>query len=262
MATTLYLIASKVIDFPAKQAERVAHSYIGKRNHLLQDIETQLTHSIEQLEQYRLSIPAAYIRRFARLASLEVVIGDPGVTHLVYCSRCGKGTGSLEDTGMERHGKRFWYCKNCKLPAKQCAICREGVKGLWMGCGKCRHGGHQACMRTFYRTCPYPTPTYSVVGGETDRREVEKPLTIPAGDMADHGLSTTPSHEARDHLPLYGYGSSHDSSTGLADRARGSSETARSGDEKREAGLGWTSCPRGCGCKCRVVPIHRESEDR
>lgn len=169
MATTLFLIASKVIDFPAKQAERVAHSYIGKCIRSTHFIGPWLKHSIEQLEQYRLSIPAAYIRRFARVSSLEVVIGDPGVTHLAYCSRCGKGTGSLEDTGMERHGKRFWYCKNCKLPAKQCAICREGVKGLWMGCGKCRHGGHQACMRTFYRTSPYPPPTYPAAGCDTEK---------------------------------------------------------------------------------------------
>lgn len=102
------------------------------------------------LEQRRLSIPAAYIRRFAGLPSLEVLVGDPGVTHLAYCSRCGKGTGSLEDVGMEKRGKQFWYCQSCRLPAKECAVCRGGVRGLWMGCGKCRHGGHQACMRAFY----------------------------------------------------------------------------------------------------------------
>lgn len=32
MATTLYLVASSIVDFPSKQAERVAHSYVGKFN--------------------------------------------------------------------------------------------------------------------------------------------------------------------------------------------------------------------------------------
>lgn len=29
MATILYIVASKVLNFPPKQAERVAHCYIG-----------------------------------------------------------------------------------------------------------------------------------------------------------------------------------------------------------------------------------------
>ena len=103
------------------------------------------------LEQHRLAIPAAYIRRHASITSLEIVLGDLGVTHLTYCSRCGKGTGSLEDVGMHNHGKQFWYCRKCRLAAKECAICQQGVRGLWMGCAKCRHGGHQGCMRAFHR---------------------------------------------------------------------------------------------------------------
>lgn len=154
MAATLYLIGTKVIDFPAKQAERVVHAYVGESSSTTPGPDADqvlMTHVAEMLEHQRLAIPAAYIRRFAKLSSLEVVVGDPGVTHLAYCARCGRGTGSLDDTGMERRGKRFWYCKNCRLPAKQCAVCREGVRGLWMACGKCRHGGHQSCMRAFYR---------------------------------------------------------------------------------------------------------------
>jgi len=109
------------------------------------------------LEQHRLAIPAAYIRRHASITSLEIVLGDLGVTHLTYCSRCGKGTGSLEDVGMHNHGKQFWYCRKCRLAAKECAICQQGVRGLWMGCAKCRHGGHQGCMRAFHRKS-LPTP--------------------------------------------------------------------------------------------------------
>jgi hypothetical protein len=110
------------------------------------------------LEQHRLTVPAAYIRRHAQITSLQIVLGDLGVTHLTYCSRCGKGTGSLEDVGMHNHGKRFWYCKKCRLPAKTCVICQEGVKGLFMACSKCQHGGHQACMRSFYRESTVSPP--------------------------------------------------------------------------------------------------------
>ena len=205
------------------------------------------------LEQHRLAVPAAYIRRHAQITSLQIVLGDMGVTHLTYCSRCGKGTGSLEDVGMHNHGKKFWYCKKCRLPAKSCVICLEGVKGLFMACAKCRHGGHQACMRTFYRMSLLLEHGIRLMA-------VDAPLNLPPVDSAGHPLSHVPSND-RDYLQLYGYGTSHESSTNIMGGDRNSGETARSDGIRRHTVLGWTGCPKGCGCKCRIVPIDRELEE-
>jgi hypothetical protein len=71
---------------------------------------------------------------------------------LAFCDRCHKvvGSSSFEDIGEEKRGKKFWWCKMCKFEARRCVVCRLGVKGLWMGCEKCRHGGHEDCMRVYH----------------------------------------------------------------------------------------------------------------
>ncbi|GFZ49758.1 hypothetical protein JCM24511_07161, partial [Saitozyma sp. JCM 24511] len=122
LATTAFIVGSCVVHFPKQQCERIAHSYL------------------ELLDRHRLAIPGAYIRRHAAINSLETYAQDVGMTHIAHCHRCGKPTGSLEDIG--RDDVAFWWCKRCKLGARTCTICHESVKGLWMGCGKCHHGGH------------------------------------------------------------------------------------------------------------------------
>lgn len=37
------------------------------------------------------------------------------------------------------------------MEARPCVVCRLGVRGLWMGCRRCRHGGHEGCLRAYYR---------------------------------------------------------------------------------------------------------------
>lgn len=121
----------------------------------------------EMLYRHRLPVPAAALRLAVSIPSLEIYAKDIGVTHIAHCQRCRKPTGSLEDIGDG--SKRFWYCKRCKREARVCAVCRLGVRGMWMGCGKCLHGGHQVglplthaiigmaltpgqhCMRSYYR---------------------------------------------------------------------------------------------------------------
>lgn len=102
LATTIALIASPLVTFPPFQVERLAHAYV------------------QLLEQHRLFMFAAYIRRFSGIPSLEITPQDEGLTHTFFCERCGKSTGNLED--IEVKGKIFWWCKKCRTGAKSCAI--------------------------------------------------------------------------------------------------------------------------------------------
>ena len=100
------------------------------------------------LEAHRLPVAAAYIRKHSGIASLEVQPGDEGMTHIVHCARCRKSTGGLDVAPGEAE---MWWCKKCRHAARICSVCHSGVRGLWMGCGRCKHGGHQKCMRLYFR---------------------------------------------------------------------------------------------------------------
>ncbi|WWC73599.1 uncharacterized protein I206_107571 [Kwoniella pini CBS 10737] len=134
LATTIAIVGIAVGEFPAKQVERLAHSYV------------------DMLERHRLPLPASYMRLYSNIPSLQIVPINEGITHKLHCGRCGKSTGELDDIGVE--GKKFWWCKRCKLGAKVCAVCRKVVKGLWLGCRKCGHGGHGTCMRVYHNQAP------------------------------------------------------------------------------------------------------------
>jgi hypothetical protein len=108
-------------------------------------------------------------------------------------------------------------------------------------------------MRNFYRES-------LMLKHEKTLMAVDAPLNLPPVDSAGHILSNEPSND-RDYLPLYGYGTSHESSTNIMGGDRTSGETARSDGVRRQTVLGWTGCPKGCGCKCRIVPIERELEE-
>jgi hypothetical protein len=104
LAVTIMVVASDIIEFPRKHSQRLAHAYI------------------DQLDRYRLPGQSAYLRRYAAIRSLQITSTQIGVTHVVHCQTCGKSTGSLEEIGMEKEGKRFWYCGKCRSAAKVCAI--------------------------------------------------------------------------------------------------------------------------------------------
>jgi hypothetical protein len=74
------------------------------------------------LERHRLPLPASYIRKHAQLLALQIFASRPGVTHVAHCQRCGKSTGSLDEIGLEKEAKRFWWCKKCRLDARVCAV--------------------------------------------------------------------------------------------------------------------------------------------
>lgn len=75
---------------------------------------------------------------------------------------------------------------------------------------------------------------------------------MPPIDTAGQVLSAVPSYE-RDNLQLAGYNESSVTRT--------SGDTARTDGVKKQTVLGWTCCPKGCGCKCRVLPVERDVEE-
>ena len=185
------------------------------------------------LDAHRLSGIAAYVRRYSGIPSLEIRTGDEGITHLVNCAKCRKSTGAI-DAPLAK--SNFWWCKNCKRPAKTCVVCHQAVKGLWMGCGKCKHGGHQKCLRLYYSS--------------TELR------IAPLESVASGAMTPKPSRAHRQSPPITPMGTSNESSG--FDRGRPSSDTVRDSvipEEREAAGLrkGWNVCARGCGCKCRIV---------
>ncbi|CAN7951190.1 unnamed protein product, partial [Ixodes pacificus] len=50
-----------------------------------------------------------------------------------------------------------WFCDRCKAVASPCAVCHEVVRGLFVWCQGCAHGGHLQHMTAWFREqrlCP------------------------------------------------------------------------------------------------------------
>ncbi|WWC65935.1 uncharacterized protein I303_108557 [Kwoniella dejecticola CBS 10117] len=199
LATTIAIVGSAVGTFPLRQVERLTHSYV------------------DMLERHRLPLPASYIRLYSNIPSLQIVPINEGITHKLHCGRCGKSTGELDDIGVE--GKVFWWCKRCKLGAKVCAVCRKVVKGLWLGCRKCGHGGHGTCMRVYHNQAPLQPLAQANL-----HRDVDANTSLTRTYTGMHTTTTDHSGAAED----------------------------MSVSHTHEEG-GWSVCPSGCGCKCRRV---------
>ncbi|KAK8849751.1 hypothetical protein IAR55_005086 [Kwoniella newhampshirensis] len=214
LATAVYVVGSAVATFPKDQCERLVYSYV------------------DMLERHRLPIAAAYIRRHALTPSLETTAQDEGMTHTSHCQQCGRSTGSLEDIGVE--GKVFWWCKKCRMGAKTCAVCRKRVKGLWMGCRKCDHGGHQNCMRLYHSQAPLV------------------PHASPSGIAPPVSTATYPSNASG---YVSGFVSGFGTATSLTttEQSDSHSRDAAGAAEGVHLGGGWGVCPTGCGCRCRRV---------
>uniref|UniRef100_A0A6M2E130 Putative secreted protein n=1 Tax=Xenopsylla cheopis TaxID=163159 RepID=A0A6M2E130_XENCH len=63
------------------------------------------------------------------------------------CGQCGR---SLARSG--------WYCTHCKsMQGSKCIICHQTVRGLYVWCQSCSHGGHVNHMKEWFanqRQCP------------------------------------------------------------------------------------------------------------
>ena len=70
-----------------------------------------------------------------------------GVIHRHSCSSCGR---ELE----QEHGN---FCRKCHRTVGLCGICNKPVRGLFVWCPVCSHGGHATCVQNWFcvhKECP------------------------------------------------------------------------------------------------------------
>ncbi|KAF4742797.1 hypothetical protein FOZ63_003558, partial [Perkinsus olseni] len=68
------------------------------------------------------------------------------------CTSCGKECGVGSDKAI---------CSHCHKNNRSCVVCGKNVKGLWLACQVCGHGGHVMHMTDWFTTqkyeiCPSP----------------------------------------------------------------------------------------------------------
>ena len=61
----------------------------------------------------------------------------------------------LSDNGGRGGGRGgnksgYWYCDHCRRTQDGCVLCRKAVRGRWVMCFICGHGGHEGCLREWF----------------------------------------------------------------------------------------------------------------
>jgi len=84
------------------------------------------------------------------LCTLPKIHDMNGKSTTVYtsCTRCGKLLGKSGGA---------WWCDRCKAPPARCVLCHAVVKGLFVWCQGCSHGGHIKCLSEWLKkksNCP------------------------------------------------------------------------------------------------------------
>uniref|UniRef100_T1KSN4 GATOR2 complex protein WDR24 n=1 Tax=Tetranychus urticae TaxID=32264 RepID=T1KSN4_TETUR len=107
---------------------------LGERlkNSLDESVQEFWVHSyIELLSRFQLWNVVNQIIRACNLPNINS-INQTSTTIYTSCGKCQKGSAS----------KVGWLCDKCKALPSQCSICHEIVKGLYIWCQGCSHGGH------------------------------------------------------------------------------------------------------------------------
>ena len=93
---------------------------------------------------------------FTQAASLIRNCNDPVINALNQqsttinesCPKCGKpllgGTTVQDDAGTSPQLSSQRLCRNCRDRIGLCFLCHEPVKGIFVWCAGCGHGGHMA----------------------------------------------------------------------------------------------------------------------
>jgi hypothetical protein len=64
------------------------------------------------------------------------------------CPHCGKAIQSTEGTAEDGSSRRV--CKSCRHRVGMCFLCHEPVKGMYVWCPGCSHGGHSQCALQWF----------------------------------------------------------------------------------------------------------------
>jgi len=82
------------------------------------------------------------------------IMNQNSTTVHMQCQNCNKTILAGDKPGCYKPG---CYCSNCQKIAQTCAICRVPVRGLFVWCQGCGHGGHLLHVREWYNLnthCP------------------------------------------------------------------------------------------------------------
>lgn len=90
------------------------------------------------------------INQVSNLSVLSSINSLNQVSTTIYtsCAGCNKPLAN---------NKSGWFCERCKKVTSKCSFCHEVVKGIYVWCKSCSHGGHLACQRFWFtanKECP------------------------------------------------------------------------------------------------------------
>ncbi|KAM9996205.1 hypothetical protein ACTFIY_002403 [Dictyostelium cf. discoideum] len=102
---------------------------------------------IELLQRYKMWSLALEVMKYCD----DQIINQASKRHTTLisaCSSCGK---SIPQNSI--------ICEKCNKASSKCSICRLPVKGMWVWCQGCGHGGHLEHMKTWFidknqKSCP------------------------------------------------------------------------------------------------------------
>ncbi|ORY03437.1 WD40 repeat-like protein [Basidiobolus meristosporus CBS 931.73] len=103
---------------------------------------------IDLLHRFKLWSAAAAVRLACKLASVRQQSQESTTIH-TSCNYCFKPLLN------SKHG--YWVCDKCRKLLNPCSLCHQTVRGLYVWCQGCSHGGHLLHMQEWFKensTCP------------------------------------------------------------------------------------------------------------
>lgn len=90
------------------------------------------------------------INQVSNLSVLSAINSLNQISTSIYtsCAGCNKPLAN---------NKSGWFCERCKKVTSKCSFCHEVVKGIYVWCKTCSHGGHLACQQFWFtknKECP------------------------------------------------------------------------------------------------------------
>ncbi|OQV16163.1 WD repeat-containing protein 24 [Hypsibius exemplaris] len=108
-------------------------------------LEAWMLDYIDLLSHFQLFTVANEVIKLSHVSAVGE-LNQQSTTVYTSCNNCGK----------HLH-KTSWYCTNCKKLTNCCSICQLPVRGLYVWCQGCQHGGHLEHMEQWFRhslQCP------------------------------------------------------------------------------------------------------------
>ncbi|CCJ28704.1 unnamed protein product [Pneumocystis jirovecii] len=125
MCATIVLLMGKYTNFDALKVEK------------------WLTEYIELLQRYKMFITMTEVINTSSSLSIKA-LSQTETSVYINCNHCHKPITN------QKINKNFSYCERCQKIPDGCIICNIPVKGQYLWCQNCSHGGHATCIRTWF----------------------------------------------------------------------------------------------------------------